>query len=147
MKELNKYFEYKDGKLYWKVSTSNRVKVGQEVGNKANNGYIEFQCNGKRFYTHRVVWEMFNGKIPEGLQIDHINGIKDDNRIENLQLVTNKQNTQRRNDTKGYYFIKKINIPRPYHSRKKFNDKQYNIGLFGTPCGAYMANRMFFVNR
>ena len=82
-------------------------------------------------------------RFPKGYKLTILTELK----IENLQLVTNKQNTQRRNDTKGYYFIKKINIPRPYHSRKKFNDKQYNIGLFGTPCGAYMANRMFFVNR
>ena len=144
MKELNKYFEYKDGKLFWKVSKK-RIKVGTEVGNKALTGYREFQCNGKRFYTHRFIWEMHYGKIPDGLQIDHINGIRDDNRIENLQLLTTKKNTQRRNDSKGYYFIK--NIIRPYHARKQFDGKQYNVGLFGTPCGAYMANRMFFINR
>ena len=132
---MNKYFEYKDGKLFWKVANSNRIKVGQEVGNKGNNGYIEFQCNGKRFLTHRVIWKMFNGAIPKGLQIDHINGIRDDNRIENLQLVTAKQNQQRRFDGRGYVFDK-YKINRPYKSMKW---KKY-IGYYGTPCGAYMAS-------
>ena len=143
---MNKYFEYKDGKLYWKVSTAKKVKVGQEAGKKANKGYIELKCNGKDFKAHRIIWEMFNGKIPEGLQIDHINGVRDDNRIENLQLVTHKQNCQRRNDSKGYVKQKHVKA-RPYYARKTFNNKLYNIGLFGTACGAYMANRMFFVTR
>jgi hypothetical protein len=89
---MKNIFKYEDGKLFWKVAISNRIKVGQEVGNKKLNGYRELQVYGKRFLTHRFIWEMFNGSIPKGLQIDHINGIRDDNRIENLRLVTNAQN-------------------------------------------------------
>lgn len=43
-------------------------------------------------YVHRLVWESFKGKIPDGMQINHINEIKDDNRLENLGLVTPKEN-------------------------------------------------------
>lgn len=85
-------FKYKDGKLFWKVANSNRIKVGQEVGNKTLKGYREFKVYGKRFLTHRFIWEMHYGEIPDELQIDHINGIRDDNRIENLRLVNNAQN-------------------------------------------------------
>ena len=49
--------------------------------------------------AHRVIWEYYNGKIKEGLQINHKNGIKDDNRIENLELVTAKQNVHHKNHT------------------------------------------------
>jgi len=42
---------------------------------------------------HRVVYETFIGIIPEGFVVDHINNIKDDNRLENLQLLTPKDNT------------------------------------------------------
>ena len=42
---------------------------------------------------HRVVYETFVGPIPEGFVVDHINDIKSDNRLENLQLLTPKQNT------------------------------------------------------
>ena len=43
-------------------------------------------------YVHRLVWETFNGVIPDGYQIDHINTIRDDNRLENLRCVTRKDN-------------------------------------------------------
>lgn len=42
--------------------------------------------------VHRLVWEAFNGTIPEGMQIDHINTVRDDNRIENLRVVSSKDN-------------------------------------------------------
>lgn len=44
------------------------------------------------YQVHRLVWEAFNGKIPDGMQVNHINEIKDDNRLENLNLMTQKEN-------------------------------------------------------
>ena len=44
--------------------------------------------------VHRVIWEAVNGPIPEGMQINHINGIKWDNRLANLELVTQSENTK-----------------------------------------------------
>jgi hypothetical protein len=46
----------------------------------------------KKRLIHRVVWEAVNGPIPDGLQINHKNGDKSDNRIENLELVTASEN-------------------------------------------------------
>lgn len=49
--------------------------------------------NGSGFvYMHRYLWEQVNGPIPVGLELDHINGDTFDNRLENLRLVTHKQN-------------------------------------------------------
>lgn len=42
--------------------------------------------------VHRLVWETFNGEIPQGYEIDHINGVRDDNRLENLRCVTHAEN-------------------------------------------------------
>ncbi len=61
-------------------------------GGKTKNGYILVQLNHEQKYAHRLVWEAFNGKIPEGMEIDHINTIRDDNRLCNLRLVTPKEN-------------------------------------------------------
>ena len=60
-------------------------------------GYLRVSLckNGciKQFFIHRLVWEAFNGKIPEGMQVNHINEIKIDNRLSNLNLMTAKMNT------------------------------------------------------
>lgn len=45
------------------------------------------------FYVHRVVWELFVGPIPEGYEIDHINGCPWDNRLENLRIANRSQNS------------------------------------------------------
>ena len=47
----------------------------------------------KNYRVHRLVWEAFNGSIPEGLHVNHINEVKTDNRLENLNLMTPKENT------------------------------------------------------
>ena len=44
--------------------------------------------------AHRMIWEHFNGPIPPELQINHINGVKTDNRLQNLELVTQSENTK-----------------------------------------------------
>ena len=46
----------------------------------------------KTVLSHRFVWECYNGIIPDGLVIDHINDDKIDNRLSNLQLLTTKEN-------------------------------------------------------
>lgn len=53
-----------------------------------------FKNSNEKFYqVHRLVYEAFNGQIPEGLQVNHINEIKTDNRLSNLNLMTPKENT------------------------------------------------------
>lgn len=98
-------FEYNDGLLFWKKKTSphSRVMTGGEVGCLDANGYRVTILNGVKLYQHRIVWEMFNGEIPEGMNIDHINHNRSDNRLNNLRLVaqsTNCKNLSRRKDNK-----------------------------------------------
>ena len=61
-----------------------------------DEGYIRIRINHVEYRAHRIIWTMFNGEIPEGLLIDHINGIKSDNRLENLRLATRQQNNANR---------------------------------------------------
>lgn len=69
-------------------------KVRKNVGTIATNGYIQIRVDYKLEYAHRVIWESVNGKIPDGMVIDHINGNTTDNRILNLRLVTQSENMQ-----------------------------------------------------
>ena len=61
-----------------------------------NNGYyrVALWKNSiqKRYLVHRLVWIAFNGHIPEGYEINHLNEVKSNNRLENLNLVTHKEN-------------------------------------------------------
>jgi hypothetical protein len=86
----------------------------------------------KSEYLHRVIWETLNGPIPDGLTIDHINGKRNDNRIENLQLLTLKANIQRR--IKGGASLRK-------NGRWQAKRGEKHCGFFGTKCGALMAAR------
>lgn len=89
---------YKDGGLYFRnIRTGELYRRGTL---KKESGYRRIYVGPKVYYEHRIIWEMHNGPIPDGMQVDHINGVRDDNRIENLQLLTLVENGVRK--TVGY---------------------------------------------
>lgn len=81
------------GIFIWKYSRSNRVKAGDEAGWNADKGYRGIRFQGKECKAHRLAWLYVYGELPTN-EIDHINGIKNDNRIANLRNVTHQENTR-----------------------------------------------------
>lgn len=88
-----------DGYKYNGTQVKSLRKYPKEVILKTqigNHGYLTYclrinkKC--KRFLAHRLFWKYYFGSIPKGKEINHINGIKIDNQIHNLELVTHKQN-------------------------------------------------------
>lgn len=103
MTQLEEMFEYSDGCIYWKQSRG-KAKAGKRAGClHTKDGYRYVQYNKKLYSEHRIIWELLNGEIPEGLCIDHINRDRSDNRIENLRLVTISENGFNRG-AKGYHW-------------------------------------------
>ena len=90
-------FEYcpTTGDLCWAYKRSNRVKAGVPIRQpKSNLHYVQVRLDGVLLLAHRIIWENMVGPIPKGMEINHINGRKDDNRLCNLELVTHAHNMQ-----------------------------------------------------
>jgi hypothetical protein len=104
------------GVFTWLKSLSNRKKSGSIAGSLANTGYYEICYNSQRILSHRLAWFFVYGEMPNGV-IDHINGIKTDNRIENLRCVSQMQNAQNtltaqkcsKTGVRGVYFKSNMN--------------------------------------
>lgn len=61
-------------------------------GNDNGHGYRTVSVAGRKAYVHRIVFETLVGEIPDGYEIDHIDNSRDNNRLDNLRLVTHHDN-------------------------------------------------------
>ena len=90
-------YDKQSGRLLWRGGKKGRGCVeGKEAGTNAHHGYRAVMVDGKKHYVHRIVWEMNNGEISSSLCIDHIDGDRSNNRLENLRLLSlslNQRNT------------------------------------------------------
>ena len=139
---LQKLFEYKDGNLIWKIKPSQKVNIG-DIAGCVSDGYIQIQINKKLYKAHRLIWMFHNGDIETGLDVDHINRIKSDNRIENLRLATVSQNqsnvTKYKNNTSGYKGVSWDKRRKKWRAQINHNNKKIHIGYFDTPELAHAA--------
>ena len=97
------YCTRKSGKVF------NCKTMYQLIGRNNHTGYHHFTIKTdnkktKSVIAHRFIWECFHGIIPNGMVIDHVNDIKDDNRIKNLQMMTQQDNCLKSAKKRDYAF-------------------------------------------
>lgn len=133
---LFSYFSYKhdSGELLWKMDRK-KAKKGQRAGHVDTGGYLVVGVNGGIYKAHRIVWAMVNGFWPDK-QIDHINCIKMDNRIENLRLATPRENKRNSsvasNSSSGVKGVSWNSFNRKWKADMRIEGKRIHYGYFET---------------
>lgn len=137
IEELKEYFKYEPetGKLFWNKRPSNCVVVGAEAGNYNDQGYMMCRFKGKNLRVHRIVWAITKGEQPSAF-IDHINGSRGDNRVENLREVSNAENLQNMKKAKGCTYIIRLD---KWMAQINVNKEHKYLGVFNTEQEAHEA--------
>lgn len=146
LEELNQKFEYdpKTGDLSWKGRKYSRgyvgVRPGKVAGWMSTDGYRKITINYRQYFIHRVVWMMTYGEMPGGL-LDHIDGDKTNNRIENLREADFSQNcANRKTQSNNSTGLKGVTLNHGrWVARISFRGKRRTIGSFGTKQEAHEA--------
>lgn len=144
LEELRGVLDYNSeiGEFTWKVSESNRVRVGSLAGCVNSEGRLQIRFKRKLHLASRLAWLMIHGKWPEQM-IDHIDGNPLNNRIENLRDVSRAVNNQ--NQRKAQMHSKTRLLGASPHKSGKFdarisvNGKQQYLGIFTTAEEAHSA--------
>ena len=127
-----------------------RRNMTKPVGSYTDKGYLRFGLTvGLKVlycFVHVAIWEMHYGPVTTGMRIDHKNNIRDDNRIENLQELTNGDNSKKqllRKDSKtGYRGVSFYKKRKKFAARICVNGKSKFLGYFDTAEEAYEARKI-----
>jgi hypothetical protein len=128
-------FEYQpDGRLLRKVTTNPRAPAHAYSGSPNKAGYLRTRVLGKLYYNHHLVWFLHHGTWPPAL--DHINGNRADNRLDNLRICSQQQNmhnARTRSDSKTG--VKGVNwrpTKNKFRARIVVDRKEISLGHYDT---------------
>lgn len=137
--ELKKYFNYSPEtgdfhRLFIRDRWGNETPVFKKVGTIGADGYLTINIGGPVYKSHRLAWLYVIGKWPD--QIDHVNGLRSDNRWCNLREVDKQTNMKNRglnyNNTSGTSGITWFNQTGQWRVRINHNGNRISLGLFDT---------------
>ena len=128
--------------LRWIKRASSQRAPGDQAGSRLKTGHWQIKFNGKQLLCHRLVMQLSGHDQPSiNHEVDHINGVRSDNRIENLRWVTrsrNCNNTEVSNKT-GYRWVYKNNNCSTYYYSVWDGTKRHCKSGFATPEEAHAA--------
>jgi hypothetical protein len=143
--ELRSILKYvpETGEFFWsKHLFRSNAQAGDKAGCLHGGGYIAIQIKRRRYYAHRLAWLYMYGEWPSS-EIDHINRIKNDNRIENLRVVTRSENMKnvglRKLNTSGYNNVSFSKTKNKFRAYTRVSEKYKHIGYYDTAYEAYLA--------
>lgn len=124
------------GVFTWLVSGRGIASKGCVAGSRGKNGYIYINHNRKMYLAHRLAWMYTHGAFPLD-QLDHIDGERDNNALENLRPATNMENHQNRripqaNNTTGFIGVSYHKAARKFTAKIILNGNTKYLGLFET---------------
>lgn len=132
------------GKFTWLIKPSIGTAIGATAGSLTRKGYIHISIGGqgKQYCAHRLAWLYVTGKWPKD-QIDHINGVRHDNRFSNLREASSALNGQNRhgaqsNNKSGMLGVSQVRAGK-YRATIRINQKKVHLGYFTTPQKAHAA--------
>lgn len=135
----NLRYDEESGDFLWIVKRG-RAKAGSIAGRVNPNGYRYIGVNGKEYLAARLVWLWHHGSFPPNC-IDHINGVKLDNRIQNLRPATVAQNAENLRKGKSNHLLgahPQVNCS-TWYSKIVVKGKRVHLGAFATEIEAHTA--------
>ena len=135
---LREFFDYDPltGLLRWKKPQRGRT-LGKVAGTRHQNGYVQLSFKGHKYFAHRICWAIYhNEQLTPDVEIDHIFGIRNDNRISELRKATRQdqgynQKTQS-NSTSGHRGVSWTKERQRWTAQIGVNNKILRLGKFKT---------------
>ena len=139
-KEVARLFTYdrESGVLYWRIRDRNTIRRKYVAGSikGAKDGYRRVGIKGKTYQEHRIIMMLCFGHIPENAEIDHINHVRDDNRLVNLRFVTHGGNMRNKSvsskNTSGVTGVCFLKASKKYMAQISVDWETIYLGIFET---------------
>jgi hypothetical protein len=142
-------YDSRTGLFKWKCRVATHVPKGSKAGSVDKNGYVKIKILRRDYRAHRLAWLIVYGSFPPE-QIDHINGVKHDNRIINLRSVTCLENCRNKplssSNTSGYIGVSYAKTIKKWVAKIGSVDKNVHLGSFENKEDAIEARRIAEIN-
>lgn len=135
------FYDKQTGVFYWRKSCNPRIKPWDIAGCINGEGYAQISVSGKKMQVHRLAYLYVHGHMPK--QVDHINGIRSDNRFENLREADNSKNSMNKglqsNNTTGFKGVTFNRTNRKFQAKICAKGVIFSLGYFETAGQAHLA--------